>query len=178
MTPSLAVDPYFHSQFEGTAPLAAHRVAPRPDPFDWWVKLVRVEPRPSPDAQRRIQEIRTLTGWSDRQIARALGTSHPTVAAMMLGRLGRLGHRARISTTYDVVARIYALCERDVEATDRVLAFSGSDGAPSPLDLLSRDEPSAAYLAAIDRIRPRRQGLMTGSRPAVPGLATEDLARE
>jgi hypothetical protein len=96
----------------------------------------------------------------------------------MMGRPGRVAHRLRVFSAHDVVSRINILCGRDIEATDRILASPGTDDRPSPLDLLSRNEASAAYLAALDRLRPMRTGLMTGSRPAVPGEATEDLARE
>lgn len=144
--------------------------------FNWWIDIAQPSARPIPDVRRRLSDIRRMTHWSDRQIAKAVGVSHPTIAAMFQGRLGRVSNRSRVADVHDLVRRIYSLCGENPEATDRVLAAPAP--SPTPIVLVGEGQSTRAYLAAIERINPRQEGLMRGSRPADVGrstsLVTED----
>lgn len=131
-------------------------------PFDLGVVIGRVAEAFVPEAEGLTSEIQSMTGWSDRTIATALGTTHPTVGKLLTGGKVRSEIRQRVVPVHDLISRIYALVEGDPTAVDRVIRAK-----PDPaLDLLNIGEISKAYLRAVEEIRPRRTtGLMIGSRP-------------
>jgi hypothetical protein len=147
----------------------------------WWVTLAKRWPRPAPDPQVMLHELRQWTGWSTRQTADALGTTHTTVLGVERGRpllRSRSGDlRQRIVDTHDIVSRLFVLAGRDPRRTADALGAA----APSQrraIDHLREGAPNAAYLVALDVLQPRaaRQGgLLVGSRPARPGTATTPL---
>lgn len=132
------------------------------------IRIPPLAPSPTPELRQLVWELRTRTGWSARQLARVLGTSHPTINRIEAG--GRLvrGHsgdlRQRLSSTHDVISRVYMLAGSDADATARVLETAGPSGH-SPIELMHVDEPARAYLAALDVLNPRQDGLLVGSRP-------------
>jgi hypothetical protein len=77
---------------------------------------------------------------------------------------------------HDLVDRVFVLTGRDVRVTQEVLDATGPSGE-SAFSLLVHDRPADAYLAVIDTLRPQREGLITGFRPAV-GNATAALINE
>ncbi|MGO9790872.1 MAG: hypothetical protein ACLP8S_15660 [Solirubrobacteraceae bacterium] len=76
--------------------------------------------------------------------------------------------RRRVGEVHDVVERDHLLAEQDPGATSRLLAAAPSRGQ-SAVDALCAGRPETAYLAAIDALRPRPTGMLTGSRPRRSG---------
>lgn len=145
------------------------------DVFAWWITPPPLELQPSPQLSKRIREIKKYTNWSDRQLARALSVTHPTVAALASGRgPGRPETTARVADVHEVVERIFLVCNRDPQLTDAVLRAEPDDEA-NPVLLLRRNEISKAYLAAIDRIHPRQPGMLTPERTKPVGRDTASL---
>jgi hypothetical protein len=147
----------------------------------WWVSLAKYWPRPAPDPQIMIRELRQWTEWSSRQCAEMLGTSHTTVQGIERGRplfRSRSGDlRQRILDMHDVVSRIYVLAGRDPHRTTDAL-LGGVPGEDRAVDHLRHGRPNAAYLAALDVLQPRvsrRNGLLVGDRPSQAGGATVPL---
>lgn len=170
------VDPYATTIFEGTTwPLLRHQS--EKSVFDFPYKWIAVQERTSPEAQRMAHEIQAATGWSTRTMALALGVSHPTVGKLLDGRAAsRLGIRQRLAAVHDVVSRIHDLLGHDATSTDRILRTRPEPNSMSPIDYLSIGNPTRAYLAAVDVIRPpRATGLMRGDWPTRPGEAASPL---
>lgn len=141
---------------------------------DWTLILPRPVVRRAPEVQRMMVDVRGWTGWSARQLATVLGTSHTTVLNAEAGRpliASRSGDlRRRVGDLHDLVQRVHLLANRDPATTADVLATTPAAGrSGSPLDALAAGYPDRAYLAAIDVLRPRPSGLLTGSRPRRPG---------
>jgi transcriptional regulator with XRE-family HTH domain len=132
------------------------------------IKIPRLAPAPTPELRRLVWELRARTGWSARQIARVLGTSHTTINRIEAG--GRLmsGHsgdlRRRLGSAHDVVSRVHVLAGSDVDATARALETAGPTG-DSAVALMQADAPAKAYLTALDILNPRQDGLLVGTRP-------------
>ena len=162
--------------------VAISGVLPRPlegDLFRSWVVVPQYRPVTAPRAQWLVREIQVATHWSARAIAALLGTTHPTVGALLDGRpaggrnLPQL--QVRLREVHDVVTRVHAIAGGDPNETVRLLTTAPASGK-SAVALLKERDPAAAYLAAVDVARPRRTGrLMTGLFPARAGEATTAL---
>src|SRR5438445_3757062 len=121
-----------------------------------WVQL----PSTYADLLRQVNE---LTGWSFRDIAEVVGTSHTTVGKLANGAVptSRSADAAeRIEPLLDVLTRISRLVApgRDLAA---VLEDSTADGE-TPREVLRSGDWSRALLAAMD--------VINGPRPARPPL--------
>ena len=137
------------------------------------------------DPQRLALELHDWTGWSDRILAQVLGTSHPTVRALLEGRGANTSRtaavRARLRAVHEVVARVHALTGGSSLATGRVLGELSESGVRRPVDHLSAGDMTAAYLAAIEILRPstRETGeLLSAYWPARAGEASVELTIE
>lgn len=152
------------------------------DLTDWWVQLPHHRPRPAPDVQFMVRQLRQWTGWTLRVLADALSTTHTTVLAIENGRplvASRSGDlRRRITNAHELVARLVELVDHDASRVTTILTTASPSGV-SALDQLQAGQPTRAYLTAIDVLRgtPARgpNDLVIGSRPARPGGATEPL---
>jgi DNA-binding transcriptional regulator YiaG len=147
--------------------------------YDTRVRVPELTTRPSPRSQRLTHEIRRRTGWSNRQLARVLEISHPTVRALEEGRSrpGDTEVLARLVEVDAVVSRVFMLTGQEASETQRVLESKPLGGRQSPVELLRSRQPSVAYLAAIDVIRPpERSPLMTGIWASRAGEGTHDLS--
>lgn len=145
--------------------------------FDDFVRLPEVVSQPQQRLQAMMQELKNWTGWSDRRLAPALGVSHPTVAALAAGRsTGRPADVARVTETHAVIRQIFLLVGGDSAEISRILMVERA-GSPSPIALLAEGRSGAAYLAAIDAVRPRSKGRMLQSKlpSAKPGRSTVSL---
>jgi len=143
---------------------------------DWPIDLPPSPPRPVPEAARLITLVRDRTSWSARKVAEFLGVSHTTVLRIAGGRRQEPAHSGdlpqRLRNLYDVVDRVYLLLGRDPEATARTLEGK-PPGRRSPSEELRAGDATAAYLAAIDMLRPPQPtGLLTGNRPRQDGAIT------
>jgi hypothetical protein len=142
-----------------------------------WVFVSRKQ-RGLPEDQRMTLEIKQATGWSERTIAQALKTTHPTIGKLLDGQRTSWRVRKHLSNAYEVVRRTSLLTRGDPLATDRILRTNPSNDRPSAFEELANGNFASAYLAAVDVLRPRREGLMRGRRPSTPGRATVALFDE
>lgn len=133
---------------------------------DWPIEIPPAVSRGAPETQRMVADLKAWTGWSSRQLAGVLDTSHPTIGRVESGRELVAGHsgelRQRLRTTHDVVARIAIIASQDPKAIRDALEFETRPGA-SAKHALQSGEPSVALLRALDRLRPRSPGLISGT---------------
>jgi hypothetical protein len=153
--------------------------------FTLWVTPAPQRPTPALDPQRLALELHNWTGWSDRMLAQVLGTSHPTVRALLEGRGATTSRtvavRARLRAVHDVVARVHALTGASVTTTRGVLSELPPTGTRRPLDYLSVGDMPAAYLAALDILRPVTRdvgNLLSADWPIRAGEASVELSNE
>lgn len=139
---------------------------------DWSPIFPALTPRPAPDLQRMVLKVREWTGWSACRLGDVIGTSHTTVYGIEGGRRVTEGHsgdlRRQIADAYDVIERIFLLGGRDPNVTARLLETAPL-GRRSGVEELQAGEPSRAYLAAIDVLRPRLPGLLVADHPRQTG---------
>lgn len=174
---STLVYPTRLSIFEGTA--SPQQSSERESVFDVlnrWVK-VQATPQSSPEGRRLALEIQQATGWSERAMARALGSTHPTIGKLLQGQPVNSALAQRVVRAHEVISRVHVIAGRDAQATARALeATVASQGTASKL--LSEGAYAEAYLCAVDVLRPRRTGILAGSRPATSGRANTPLVDE
>jgi hypothetical protein len=141
----------------------------------WPIRIPPVETTPARDVQLRVSELRAWTGWSARRLADVLGTSHTTVLAILGGRTVVASHsgdlRWRISAAHDVASRIFVIADRDPFRTAHALEDPPAHGGAA-VDHLRRGDAARAYVAALDVLRPRTEGLLAGSRPRDEGATS------
>lgn len=158
------------SIFEGTAPPRSRSVGGNVfEGLNKWIHVLSL-PQPSPEGRRLALEIQRATGWSDRAMARALGTSHPTVGKVLEGQAVNSALAQRIIRAHEVISRVHAIAGHDVQATNRALETS-VEGQDAAARLLGRGAYAKAYLSAVDVLRPRQTGMLVGSRPSRSGRA-------
>jgi hypothetical protein len=142
---------------------------------DWVLVLPVTVVQRAPDVRRMIGEIRGWTGWSKRQLAGVLGTSHTTIVNAEAGRPlleARSGDlRRRVTSAHDLVRRVFLLAGRAAQTTADVLATAPAGGV-SPTDALRAGNYERAYLAALDALRPRPTGMLVGGRPRRSGATS------
>ena len=134
-------------------------------------------PRPAPRMQQVVRNLREWTGWSSRRLADVVRTTHTTVLGLESGRAlmdSRSGDlRQRLSDASDVIGRVYLLAGSD-PGTVAIVLDTAPPGRRSATNELRAGAPAAAYLAALDVLRPRATGLLVGDRPKL-GDATTPL---
>jgi hypothetical protein len=132
---------------------------------DWSIDIPSNAPRRAPETQRAVADLKAWTGLSSRQLARILGTSHTTIRRLELGGELVPGHSGdlgpRILASHDVVARVAAIAKYESAAVRDALEFEMQPGVSASLALRA-GEPSVALLRALDRLRPRPEGLIRG----------------
>lgn len=125
-------------------------------------------PQPAPEIQQQTLQVRRWTGWSIRYLADVTGTSHTTIRGIETGRpvaYSRSGDlRIRIASLHDVVQRVFILAGRDPQRVARALA-NEPGGSASAVEEMKHGRFGAAYVAAIDSLRPRNVGLLVANRP-------------
>jgi hypothetical protein len=132
-----------------------------------------------PSVQVQLRQIKDWTGWSFRTLGTLTGTTHPTIEAVLEGRtrLTRTPDTARrISVLHRLIVRLRVVVHGDPEMLVRILSEPPGDGRPSAVELFTAGDLAAAYLAALDVIRPPRTGgMMRSLFPGRPGEATSAL---
>jgi hypothetical protein len=151
--------------------------------YDYWVRLAPWRPSSLLDVQRQATELQSWTDWSDRTLAQVLGTTHPTVRALLQGRGATTSRtatvRARLREVHEVVARIHALAGGSAAITARALSELPPGSDRRPLDYLRVGDVRQAYLAALDIVRPPRAGgLLSADWPVRAGEASVELLDE
>jgi hypothetical protein len=144
-----------------------------------FARLPAPQRRRSPVLAERTRQIKAVTGWSMRALATMLGTTHPTVSAVLDG--SPTGMRApelpgRIMAMADLVERLNAVTSGDRSTLLTALTSpSGSEGR-SAVEYARQGDSGRAYIAALDVLRPPRQtGMMQGRWPVQVGRATSPL---
>jgi hypothetical protein len=139
---------------------------------DWRLVLPKVIVHRAPDVQHMLGDIEAWTGWSKRQLAGVLGTSHTTVRNAAAGRpllAARSGDlRRRVANTHNLVGRVYVLGGRDAQETAHILEAPQGENPPA-IDALRATNYERAYIAALDVLRPRPTGMLVGNRPRRSG---------
>jgi hypothetical protein len=133
---------------------------------DWELDLPPMAPRRAPETQRAVADLKDWTSWSSRRLGGMLGTSHTTIGRIEAGSDLKSGHsgdlRQRLLTAHDVVGRVATIANYDPVAIKDALEYESEPGV-SAMSALRADEPSVALLRALDRLRPRPAGLITGT---------------
>lgn len=140
------------------------------------------EPSRVPRTQEQLRQVKEWTGWSSRTLAQAIGTSHPTVDAILRGRsqLVRVpGLVHRIMVLHMLVSRLWTVVGGDRIELTRVLSEPPVGNRPSALEMLEADDVPGSYLAALDVLAPPRTGgMMRGRFPRRAGEAWVPLHEE
>jgi len=110
-----------------------------------------------------LGEVRTLTGWSQRDLADVLDTSHTTVRRLETD--GRVTARsrstaARIAPMHGVLVRLARLAP-DPAALGVALATRVGEATSRPIDLLRNQQWGAAFTAGLDALQGPRVGMLT-----------------
>lgn len=126
-----------------------------------WVVLPERTTAPASSLPRLTKRCRELTGWSTRDLAEILGTSHTTVR--MFETEGRFTGRsieaaARVQPLLAVLSRL----ARVAGDRDRLtLALStAQDGGDRALDLLSHQQWTRAFTVGLDALRGARSDML------------------
>jgi hypothetical protein len=143
---------------------------------DWPIRVPPPVPHMMPRLQRVIHEVRDWTGWSARRLADIVGSTHTTIINAENGRPLLTGHsgdlRQRLLDLHDLVERVYLLAGRDSQQAASVLSTSPPNGRSAVDELRETGDPGRAYIVVLDVLRPRRTGLLIGSRPRRDGPTT------
>lgn len=135
-----------------------------PRVIDWslgsWISIPAVKYRAAPDAQIQAIQLVDWTGLSLRALADLLGTTHPTLGALVSGRSTELSKKPHVlqnlSTLHGLVERLVPIAPDARTLADCLTQPSYSfDGRPIALLAVS-DSPAAAYMAALRVLRPRQ----------------------
>lgn len=120
------------------------------------------------DLRSMAVSILRLTGWSHRQLASALGTTHPTVRSILDGQAEgyprrNVEYRDRLRRMHGLVERIGVLVNGDRSQLRAILERPGP--GVSAIEHMEQGRFDNAYLAAIETFRPPRiRGLVVGDR--------------
>ena len=162
-----------------TTPTVYFVPSPTPSwtPFDAWIHLFDqpLFEEPAPIAAKMVHDILSWSGLSQRQLASAMGTTHPTVRSLAQGT--SLGPRSddarrRLGQVHSVIARLWAL-DRSRETVRARLARANRNGQTA-LDLLVAGDAVSAYSAAVS-VSSGTLRLGAVRYPARPGQANMSL---
>lgn len=140
--------------------------------FTSWLVLPAVPASPPSRLPALVQRVRALTGWSTRDLAEIIGTSHTTVR--MFETSGRVTSRSR-----DAASRVRPL----LSVLVRLVRIAGSpaalalaletsaDAGERAVDLLAAGDWAKGFVVATDVINGPRPDMLAPSDdwPALPG---------
>lgn len=163
---------------DATVPSVQYVGRPRSDWPPPWLLPPPSSARPSPEPQRQIKELREWTGLSNRALAGVLGTSHPTIGALLSGESVDFTRKPEIRRG---LANLHALCERLAPLvcfdSPRLLdVLYATDKGIRIVDIAARGSTARAYGLALREITPANSDDLPGSVfSAQPGTATVAL---
>jgi transcriptional regulator with XRE-family HTH domain len=142
------------------------------------IMVPKVSPNPAPSIQIKTRELIRWTGWSQRELAEVLGTTHPTIGALTSGRTTDLVRRSDLKQAlmdlHAVCMRLRVLFPGDKAALRECLQFSV--GGESVAKMAASGRPAAAYIAALEACAGRHaEDLPQPIFPLVAGEATAAL---
>lgn len=123
-----------------------------------------------------ITRIQQLTGWSFRDIAEIVGTSHTTIGKLANGSVPTSRSQAaadRLAPLLDVLARLSRL----IGTGHALIGFLYHDGGQNkrPVDLLRESDWSGALLSALDAANGDRPKRPQSRGPHAKSNATREL---
>ncbi len=138
-----------------------------------WIHMPHERSAPVSPLPGLLKEIRDLTGWARRDLARVLGTTHPTI-----GRLetdGRVTARsrdvaARVAELHAVLVRLGRVAAGPPAL---ILALQRQAGGITPLELLRQGEWAQAYTSALDALRGPRPAMLPAALAPVRAATRE-----
>lgn len=143
-----------------------------------WLTLPPTVIAPAVGVASFLDDLAAWTGWSNRDLATALGTSHPTVGALRSGEAVAFARRPEIRHR---LADLHALCTRlrpmvygDATRLGRLLTTAVA--GQTPLELVRAGAAARAYLFALRTLAPEPEEEFPSSVfPARAGRATTAL---
>jgi hypothetical protein len=147
--------------------------------FTSWVLLPEPERGVQAPIAEKISEILDMTGWSQRELASILLTSHTTVRKLLAG--GEVSARSisvasRVGPVHDLISRLYVVARRD-SAHLAIAMRTSVDGRRSSVDLLAGGDDNAAYATALRALRgQQRETLGRHPKRIRPADATMELS--
>ena len=133
-----------------------------------------------PEVRLQAERLRQWTGMSNRALASLLGTTHPTIGALLSGQssdfLRRPEVRRRLADLYAMCSRLAPLVGEDPRVLSRILEVSEEEGGRTIGELAVNGDLARGYLLALQNIVPVRTRAFSDSPfPAQPGTATHAL---
>lgn len=135
-----------------------------------WIIEPDPRPRPAPELSGAIRALVAMTQLSNRQLASALGTTHPTIKSLMAGQIPRRvpDLAPRVLAMHKLLTRLWPLVGEDNHLMKRLLTTE-KEGT-TPLALIASGDHTAAYLLVLERLRPRKgRGLIQARHSREPG---------
>jgi hypothetical protein len=146
-----------------------------------WVMLAPYEPRPATELKLIVRRILISTGWSNRTLAAAIGTTHPTIKAIKEGHEPerRPDLAQALAKVADIIDRLARLAGGDQAKLRTILQTPGRAGQ-TPLKLLADGQYAQAYLDAMDLFGRRRETgkLLNTTHAREPSRSTSPLFDE
>lgn len=157
--------------------------SPRRSWIEWsmpnWIHMPALGFRVTPEPQIQAIQLVAWTELSLRTLAEMLGTTHPTLSALLRGQSTDLSKRPYvidgISVLHDLSARLHPLVGTPRELGEVLLA--PAPNASSIAELAIGGSPARAYVEALRLIAPRKRSAMKQSfATRIEGTATVPLA--
>lgn len=140
-----------------------------------WIQLPRETSEPVSRLTRLLRESRATTGWSQREIAEVLGTSHTTIRR--LEAEGKVSIKSR-----DIAAKVphlHAVLLRLARAAGSPSALATALVTPigdtTATTLLQEGQWTRAFTTALDAVRGPRPEMLGAPPGPMPSDATREL---
>jgi transcriptional regulator with XRE-family HTH domain len=175
--PGFALMPSSPAQQFVVPMMSATEIADLLRQYTAWITL---PPAPTTAVSRLpglLRESRSLTGWSGRDLAEILHTSHTTVRRLETGGSVTARSRdtaARVASLHAVLVRLARVASSPGALGAALVTDAGSGSTPA--ELLREGQWSRAFTAALDVLQgPRPTILSPAAWPAPPMAATREL---
>ena len=137
------------------------------DPFALPYQLPEVIVERSPDEATMAADVQSWTGWSNRTLADVIGTTHPTIRALLDGRVIVIArnpdYRRRLKVAHAFVQRVFIIAGRDTRRTQSIL--SDSTLGDAPIQYLKRDDPAEGFSRVLELVSAGPSELIQSWRP-------------
>ncbi|WP_327681911.1 helix-turn-helix domain-containing protein [Streptomyces sp. NBC_00467] len=133
--------------------------------FTQWIEIPEAPERLDSPLPRMIQEIRTWTGWSQRELGEILHTSHTTVRKLETD--GRVTSRSRhaaslVPDLHNVVRRVSLVARGDLGQISEAFAARDANGISAASHLINENY-ARAYSSALHALRGGRTAMVAPS---------------
>ncbi|MEW2569105.1 helix-turn-helix transcriptional regulator [Streptomyces sp. NPDC047070] len=144
--------------------------------FTCWVEIPEAPDELVSPMPGMIREIRSWTGWSQRDLGEVLHTSHTTVRKLESD--SRVTAKSRpaaslVPALHNLARRLYRAAEGDLDRLSVALATPGPNGLSATQHLVDGAFPRA-YSVALEALQGGRQEMITsGSNDRLPDATVE-----